>query len=75
MITIEDTGFGIESQEIPFLFDRFWRSEKARSPQTQGTGLGLAIAQSIAQRHGGKITVKSVVGQGTCFTVILPMAV
>jgi signal transduction histidine kinase len=75
MITIEDTGFGIDAQEIPFLFDRFWRSEQARSPQTQGTGLGLAIAQSIAQRHGGKITVKSVVGQGTCFTVILPMAV
>jgi signal transduction histidine kinase len=42
-----------------------------RSLQTQGTGLGLAIAQSIAQRHGGKITVKSVVGQGTCFTIFL----
>ena len=75
MITIEDTGFGIDSQEIPFLFDRFWRSEQARSPQTQGTGLGLAIAQSIAQRHGGKITVKSVLGQGTCFTVLLPVVV
>ena len=75
MISIEDTGFGIDSQEIPFLFERFWRSERARSPQTQGTGLGLAIAQSIAQRHGGKITVKSVVGQGTCFTVLLPVAV
>jgi len=75
MISIEDTGFGIDSQEIPFLFERFWRSERARSPQTQGRGLGLAIAQSIAQRHGGKITVKSVVGQGTCFTVLLPVAV
>ena len=75
MISIEDTGFGIDSQEIPFLFDRFWRSEQARSPQTQGTGLGLAIAQSIAQRHGGKITVKSVLGQGTCFTILLPIAV
>lgn len=75
MITVEDTGFGIDSQELPFLFDRFWRSEQARSPQTQGTGLGLAIAQSIAQRHGGKITVKSVLGQGTCFTILLPIAV
>ena len=75
MITIEDSGFGIDSQEIPFLFDRFWRSEQARSPQTQGTGLGLAIAQSIAQRHGGKITVKSVLEQGTCFTIFLPISV
>ena len=75
MISIEDTGFGIDSQEIPFLFERFWRSERARSPQTQGTGLGLAIAQSIAQRHGGKITVKSVLGQGTCFTILLHIAV
>jgi signal transduction histidine kinase len=75
MIAIEDTGFGIDSQEIPFLFDRFWRSEQARSPQTQGTGLGLAIAQSIAQRHGGKITVKSILGQGTCFTILLPTSV
>jgi len=75
IISIEDTGFGIDSQEIPFLFERFWRSERARSPQTQGTGLGLAIAQSIAQRHGGKITVKSVLGQGTCFTILLHIAV
>jgi len=74
-VTIEDTGFGIDSQEIPFLFERFWRSERARSPQTQGTGLGLAIAQSIVQRHGGEITVKSVLGQGTCFTVILLISV
>jgi signal transduction histidine kinase len=75
MITVEDTGFGIDSQELPFLFDRFWRSDQARSPQTQGTGLGLAIAQSIAQRHGGKITVKSVLGHGTCFTTSLPISV
>jgi hypothetical protein len=74
LITLEDSGFGIDSEEIPFLFDRFWRSEQARSPQTQGTGLGLAIAQSIAQRHGGKITVKSVLGQGSCFTILLPIA-
>jgi signal transduction histidine kinase len=80
-ITIQDTGIGIDPQQLPFIFDRFWQAEQARSPipsttstQAQGTGLGLAIAQSIVKRHGGEITVKSMLGEGTCFTVRLPVA-
>ncbi|MGL5035262.1 MAG: sensor histidine kinase, partial [Microcystaceae cyanobacterium] len=80
MIGIEDTGIGIGADQLSLVFDRFWRSEKARSRKDEngpspikGTGLGLAIAQSIAKRHGGEITVKSILGKGSCFTVRLPV--
>lgn len=71
LINIADTGIGIAQEELPFIFDRFWRSDKARSRQEGGTGLGLSIAQTIAQLHGGKITVSSQLGIGSCFTVYL----
>jgi two-component system, OmpR family, manganese sensing sensor histidine kinase len=55
------------------VFDRFWRADQSRARWDGGTGLGLAIAQSIAQLHGGTITVKSQLGMGSCFTVRLPL--
>ncbi|MCA1994904.1 MAG: HAMP domain-containing histidine kinase, partial [Coleofasciculus sp. S288] len=73
IVSVKDTGIGIEREELPFVFDRFWRADKARSRRQGGTGLGLAIAQAIAQRHGGKITLSSQVEVGSCFQVRLPL--
>jgi len=72
LVSVKDTGIGIDKEQLPFIFDRFWRADKARSRREGGTGLGLAIAQTIAQHHGGKITVSSRVGFGSCFQVRLP---
>jgi len=72
IVSVKDTGIGIEREQLPFVFDRFWRADKARSRREGGTGLGLAIAAAIAQRHGGKITVTSEIGVGSCFQVRLP---
>ncbi|MEW6492082.1 MAG: HAMP domain-containing sensor histidine kinase, partial [Cyanobacteriota bacterium] len=72
-VSLKDTGIGIEREQLPYVFDRFWRADKARSRREGGTGLGLAIAQTIAQRHGGKIMVTSQVGVGSCFQVRLPL--
>jgi signal transduction histidine kinase len=72
-ITVADTGIGIAPDQIPYVFDRFWRSEQAREYRSQGTGLGLAIAHAIAKGHQGQITVTSQLYVGTCFTVYLPL--
>ncbi|HAC62927.1 MAG TPA: two-component sensor histidine kinase [Cyanothece sp. UBA12306] len=71
-IAVEDTGIGIARENLPLVFNRFWRADQARSRRAGGTGLGLAISQAIAQQHRGKITVKSELGVGTCFEVSLP---
>lgn len=71
---IEDTGIGITDEQLPQIFDRFWRADKARSWRQGGMGLGLSIAQAIAQQHGGMITVTSRLGKGSCFRVTLPLA-
>ncbi len=72
-VRIEDTGVGIAPEQLPQLFDRFWRADQSRVQWEGGAGLGLAIAQSIAQLHDGTITVKSQLGVGSCFTVRLPL--
>jgi len=72
-VRVEDTGVGIALEQLPQVFDRFWRADRSRSQWEGGAGLGLAIAQSIAQLHGGTITVKSQLGVGSCFTVRLPL--
>lgn len=69
MITVTDTGVGIPPDHLPYIFDRFYRADAARS--TEGIGLGLAIAREIVQVHGGTITVKSELGKGTTFTIEL----
>jgi signal transduction histidine kinase len=73
LIRIEDTGIGIDPDQLPHIFDRFWRADQARSQHQGGSGLGLAIAKTIAQTHGGDITVHSQLGQGSCFQVKIPL--
>lgn len=72
-ITVRDNGIGIPSEDIPHLFERFYRVEKSRTSETGGTGLGLSIAKEIIDAHGGRINVQSKVGRGTLFTIILPI--
>ena len=72
--SVVDTGIGIPAEHLPFIFERFYRVDKARSRADGGTGLGLAIATSIAKVHGGVIEVESQVGSGTTFHIILPLA-
>jgi signal transduction histidine kinase len=71
---VRDTGIGIAAADLPYIFDRFWRADRARSRASErsGFGLGLAIAQWIAQAHGGTLTVQSRLGRGSVFTVTLP---
>ena len=71
-MTVSDNGIGIPDEDIPHLFERFYRVEKSRTSETGGTGLGLAIAKEITEAHGGRITVKSKLGEGTSVTVFLP---
>ncbi|MFF2484730.1 sensor histidine kinase [Paenibacillus sp. NPDC058071] len=72
VVTISDTGPGIADADLPKLFDRFYKADPSRNRTTAGSGLGLSIVQKIAHLHGGQISVSSVYGQGTTFTVILP---
>jgi signal transduction histidine kinase len=73
IVSVEDTGIGIDPEHLPLIFDRFWRADRARSYRSEGSGLGLAIGQAIAVRHGGDITVSSQLGVGSCFKVRLPV--
>ena len=69
-ILVKDTGAGIASEDLPFIFDRFWRADKSRSDR-EHTGLGLAITKHLIHAHGGSIEVQSEVGRGTTFTIEL----
>jgi two-component system OmpR family sensor kinase/two-component system sensor histidine kinase BaeS len=73
-LEVSDTGSGIPPEDLPHVFDRFYRSEKNRGRGTGGAGLGLAIARQLVAAHGGRIEVASTSGQGTTFTVTLPAA-
>lgn len=73
-IRVTDTGAGISAEHLPHIFERFYRVDKARSRRQGGAGLGLALVRSIVEAHGGGISVKSTVGQGTTFTVRLPLS-
>jgi two-component system sensor histidine kinase BaeS len=70
-ITIQDTGSGIPAEDLPFIFDRFWRGDKSRSERTH-SGLGLAIAKQLIRAHGGTVAAQSVVGTGSSFVIELP---
>jgi two-component system phosphate regulon sensor histidine kinase PhoR len=73
-LQVNDTGEGIPASELPRVFERFYRVDKARARQTGGTGLGLAIVRHVAEAHGGTVRVQSELGQGSTFTVSLPVA-
>jgi signal transduction histidine kinase len=70
-ITLHDTGSGIPAEDLPFVFDRFWRGDKSRSERTH-SGLGLAIAKQLIRAHGGTIAAQSVVGKGSSFVIEIP---
>jgi signal transduction histidine kinase len=73
-LAVRDTGPGIAPADLARIFERFYRLDRARTRRSGGAGLGLAIARWIAEAHGGRIEVQSTVGQGSTFTVVLPLA-
>ncbi|WP_296559536.1 ATP-binding protein [uncultured Acetobacterium sp.] len=71
-IQIKDNGIGIGEEDLPFIFERFYRADKSRNRMTGGTGIGLAIVKSIVSAHGGTVEVESRLSEGSCFTITLP---
>lgn len=71
-ISIEDQGLGISAEDLPYVFERFYRADKSRTRATGGTGIGLTIVKSIVSSHGGEVKVESELGKGSRFTIILP---
>jgi two-component system heavy metal sensor histidine kinase CusS len=71
-VTVADTGCGIPATHLPYLFDRFYRADRARSNLSGGLGLGLAMVKSIATLHGGSVDITSEVGRGTRVTLVFP---
>jgi two-component system phosphate regulon sensor histidine kinase PhoR len=74
VVTVVDTGIGIPQEEMPHIFERFFRGERARLLDVPGTGLGLAISREIVELHGGKMKVESHVDTGSAFAIWLPVA-
>jgi PAS domain S-box-containing protein len=71
-LAVQDTGIGIPTAEIPHLFERFHRVAEAQGRSYEGSGIGLSLVQELVKLHGGTVTVNSTVGQGSCFTVLIP---
>lgn len=73
VVDVADTGEGIPTADLDRVFERFYRVDTARSRETGGTGLGLAIVRHVVEGHGGRVSVTSELGQGSTFTVELPL--
>ncbi len=73
IFSVKDTGVGIPSDDLPRVFERFYKADRARSGG--GTGLGLAIARHLVEAHGGRIWAESVEGQGSTFSFTIPISV
>ncbi|ACT00784.1 histidine kinase [Paenibacillus sp. JDR-2] len=74
LVAVEDTGPGIEKEDLPYIFDRFYRAEQSRNSETGGSGLGLAIVKQIIEGHGGTVWAENVAGGGARFCFLLPRA-
>jgi len=74
-VAVRDTGEGIAAGALPYVFERFYRTDQVRGRDTGGSGLGLTIARSLIEAHGGRIWVESEEGMGSTFTFALPVAV
>jgi signal transduction histidine kinase len=74
VIEVQDTGRGIPVEALPYIFDRFYRVDKARGRETGGSALGLAIAKSICDLHGGEIDIDNSIGGGAAVRVSIPTA-
>lgn len=72
VISVKDTGIGISDEDLPYIFERFYRADKSRSRATGGSGIGLAIVKFLVEAHGGVVTVESKTGGGSEFTVTIP---
>src|SRR6185503_8328603 len=73
VISIADTGEGLAAEDVPHIFEQFYRGDRSRSRRQGGTGLGLSIVQAIIQAHQGKIEVSTQPGRGTRFDILLPL--
>jgi len=73
-LRVEDTGVGIPPADLPHIFERFYRADKARSRERGGTGLGLSIVKHIVQSHGGSVSAQSKYGSGTAIILTWPPA-
>jgi two-component system OmpR family sensor kinase len=71
---VQDTGAGISPEDLPRVFDRFFRGDSSRQADEGQSGLGLAIVKSLVELHGGSITARSELGSGSVFTICLPAA-
>lgn len=74
LVSVDDTGEGIEEQHLPYIFERFYRADASRSRATGGIGLGLAIVKQVVEAHGGQVEAESAPGRGSSFTFTLPVA-
>lgn len=72
-VAVSDTGIGIAPEDLPYIFERFYRADKARSRRLGGTGLGLAVVKHVVEAHNARIEVASTVGEGSTFSVFFPM--
>ncbi len=72
-IEVSDSGIGIPARDLDRVFERFYRVDRARSRETGGTGLGLAIVRHVANNHGGEVDVRSREGEGSTFTLRIPL--